>query len=70
METENFLKLKKEVDELEERYSASHSDPSMSLERRVELADEYISKYKELERIALKNISPYNDHDQRDITSR
>jgi len=61
MDAFEFLALKEEVDKLKARHEASHDDPSMSFEQRLALAEEYTTKYKELERIALENTSEYRE---------
>lgn len=60
MDNWEFLALKEEVDRLEARHEASLDDPSMSFEKKQALAEEYITKYKDLDRIASDRVSGYD----------
>ena len=63
MDSFKFMELTEEVDLLERRHKESLDDPSISHEKKLEIALEYTKKYKELEQLALENISEYRDFD-------
>ena len=63
MSDDEFMKLSALVDELRELHETSQSDPSLSAEQRLAIANEYTKKYKELEDEGLRRVSPYRDDD-------